>query len=158
MQQAPSILLVEDDENDLILIQRSIQKSRLVNPVRVVYDGEAAINYLRGEGEYAERSIHPVPFLVLLDLHLPKVNGFEVLGWIRSQPQYRNLKVVVLTASSEERVFRTALQLGGDSYFVKPGSLEEFVRLMERIKGRLLLLDGQFDEAQSDLSSVVQEG
>jgi CheY-like chemotaxis protein len=143
MDASPTILLVEDDENDLFLVQRSIERSRLVNPVRVVRDGEEAIRYLAGEGCYSDRRAHPRPFLMLLDLHMPLVNGFEVLRWVRERPEYASLKIAVLTASSDERDYQRAMELGADSYFIKPGSLDEFVNLMMRIQGHWMLLDGQ---------------
>jgi DNA-binding response OmpR family regulator len=143
MEESPTILLVEDDINDLFLIQRSMEKSRLANPVRVVRDGEEAVHYLAGEGAYADRAAYPVPFLVLLDLHLPKLNGFEVLRWVRSRSQYTKLRIAVLTSSSDEHDYKQALELGADSYFVKPGSLDELVHLMLRLRGHWLLLEGQ---------------
>ena len=146
MLQSSAILLVEDNENDLYLIRRSIERSRLLNPIRVVRDGEEAIRYLAGEGPFADRQTYPAPFLMLLDLHMPKVNGFEVLAWVRERPQYNGLRVAVLTSSSDDSEYRKAMDLGADSFFVKPGSLEEFVRLMLRIQGHWFLVEGHTSE------------
>lgn len=143
MEASPTILLVEDDQNDLYLVQRSFEKSRLVNPLQIVRDGEEAIQYLAGEGDYADRRRYPRPFLILLDLHMPMVNGFEVLRWVRSRREFGDIKIAVLTASADERDYRRAMELGANSYFVKPGSLEEFVNLMLRIQGHWMLLDGK---------------
>jgi CheY-like chemotaxis protein len=141
MEIHPTILLVEDDEDDVILIARSIQKARLLNPLQIVRDGEEAIDYLAGEGVFADRTKYPLPFLVLLDLHMPKQNGFNVLSWMRRRPDLRRLKVAVLTSSSDEHDYAQAMKLGANSYFRKPGSLEEFVHLMLRIQGHWVLLD-----------------
>jgi CheY-like chemotaxis protein len=141
MDILPVILIAEDDENDLLLIRRAIRKARLLNPVQIVRDGEEALQYLAGEGRYADRTRYPHPFLVLLDLHMPKQNGFEVLRWIKSRPELQRLKVAVLTSSSDESDYTRAIELGAHSYFVKPGSLEEFTHLMVRIGGHWVLVD-----------------
>ncbi len=143
LKKLPAILLVEDDPDDITLTEHAISRSRLANPLRVVRDGEEAINYLAGRGAYRDREKYPLPFLVLLDLHMPKINGFEVLRWIRSRPDLAHLRVAVLTSSKEERDYALALQLGADSYYQKPGSLEELVSLMFRLKAHWVLIDGQ---------------
>ncbi len=137
-----TILVVEDDPDDIYLIKRAVDKSRLANPIRFVRDGEEALSYLRAEGWYSDREAHPLPFLIFLDLHMPRVDGFEVLRWIKSRPELHQIKVVVLTSSAAERDYAQAMQLGAHSYFVKPGGLEEFVQLMLRIQGHWLLIDG----------------
>src|SRR5207237_10670820 len=95
------ILLVEDRGDDVLLIQRAFKRASLNNPVQVVRDGEQAISYLAGEGIFRNRAEYPLPWLILLDLKMPRVDGFEVLKWIRSQPELRRLIVVVLTSSEE---------------------------------------------------------
>ena len=147
METRPTILLAEDDDDDILLIQRAIWKARLLNPLQVVRDGEEALDYLGGAGQYADRSKYPVPFLLLLDLHMPKQNGFDVLRWLRQRPELARMKVAVLTSSSDAHDFNRAMELGAHSYFTKPGSLEEFVHLMLRIHGHWVLLDSP-DEAK----------
>jgi CheY-like chemotaxis protein len=138
-----SLLLAEDNEDDLFLIQRAIQQARLVNPVHVVRDGAEAIDYLDGAGSNAERSEYPLPMLLMLDLRMPKKSGFDVLRWIQGQhPKFAAMKIVVLTTSTDERDWALATELGAHSYLNKPGSLTEFVNLMLRIHGHWLLLDG----------------
>src|SRR6266581_3958372 len=88
-----AILLVEDDEADILLLRRAFRKARIANYMVEVRDGQAAIQYLSGEGSYADRIRYPVPFLILLDLRLPKLSGFEVIAWMRDQPQLANLIV-----------------------------------------------------------------
>ena len=136
-----AILLVEDDEADILLLRRAFRNAHIANPLNEVRDGQAAIQYLSGEGDYADRTRYPIPFLILLDLRLPKLSGFEVIAWMRDQPQLANLIVVVLTASDHVPDVTRARDLGANSYLVKPGNFEELVQMVKRIKGRWLLLD-----------------
>ena len=135
------ILLVEDDEADILLLRRAFRNAHIVNPLIEVRDGQAAIQYLSGQGEYADRTRYPIPFLILLDLRLPKLSGFEVIAWMREQPQLAHVIVVVLTASDHVPDVTKARDLGANSYLVKPGDFEELVQMVKRIKGRWLLLD-----------------
>src|SRR6185295_16611879 len=135
-----AILLVEDDEADILLLRRAFRNAHIANPLIEVRDGQAAIQYLSGEGEYADRSRYPIPFLVLLDLRLPKLSGFEVIAWMRDQPQLAHVIVVVLTASDHVPDVTKARDLGANSYLVKPGDFEELVQMVKRIKGRWLLV------------------
>ncbi len=135
------ILLVEDDEADILLLRRAFRNAHIANPLIEVRDGQAAIQYLSGEGDYADRTRYPIPFLILLDLRLPKLSGFEVIAWMRDQPQLANLIVVVLTASDHVPDVTKARDLGANSYLVKPGNFEELVQMVKRIKGHWLLLD-----------------
>ena len=139
--QDSAILLVEDDEADILLLRRAFRNARIANPLIEVRDGQAAIQYLSGEGDYTDRTLYPIPFLILLDLRLPKLSGFEVIAWMRDQPQLANLVVVVLTASDHVPDVTKARDLGANSYLVKPGNFEELVQMVKRIKGRWLLLD-----------------
>ncbi len=141
MTQHSTILLVEDNDDDVLLIERAFLKARLVNPLQVVRDGEEAIEYLLGEGKFARRDLYPFPLMLLLDLHLPLTDGFEVLSWLRAHPEIGELIVVVLTSSKDPRDFERARNLGANSYLLKPGGLSELVDLMLRIRGHWLLLD-----------------
>ena len=106
----------------------------------VVRDGEEAINYFSAAGVYGNRERWPIPSLVLLDLRLPKVSGFEVLEWIRSRPDFNEVTVVVLTGSENVPDVSKAHELGADSYLVKPGEFRELVAMVERIHGHWLML------------------
>jgi CheY-like chemotaxis protein len=127
------ILLVEDDPDDVLLTQRAFRRAGAKAPVRVVNDGEEALAYLGGEGELSDRDRYPLPDLILLDLKLPRCSGFEVLTWLRAQPGLRRIPVVVLTGSRETPDVNRALDLGANSYLVKPvrfEALEEMVRTL----------------------------
>jgi CheY-like chemotaxis protein len=113
------ILVVEDREDDILLINKAFERAALQNPLQFVRSGEEAINYLAGERKYSNRAEYPLPILVLLDLKMPGVDGFEVLAWIRGHESLRGLPVVVLTSSSELRDVNRAYALGANSFFVK---------------------------------------
>lgn len=114
------ILLVEDNPDDAMLIERAIRKANLAAPLYKVEDGQAAVDYLSGTGVYADRTQHPLPTLILLDIKLPKRSGLEVLQWIRSVPQLARLVVVMLTSSREHKDIDQAYAHSANSYLVKP--------------------------------------
>ena len=128
-------LLVEDDEDQVLLVQRAFQRANIVNPLHVVRSGQEAMVYLEGAGPYANRDEFPLPKLILLDLKMPGISGFDVLRWIRQQPALRATRVVVLTASNQIRDVNLAYQLGANSFLVKPVDFDDFVRLSQAIQG-----------------------
>jgi CheY-like chemotaxis protein len=128
------ILLAEDDPNDVLLIERAFQKAGLRSALRVVRDGEEAVEYLSGRERYADREQHPLPFLLLLDLKMPGTDGFEVLRWARGQSELKRLLVVVLTSSNLQADVDRAYELGANSYLVKPVEFQEMVNLIQRFE------------------------
>src|SRR2546429_5508391 len=120
MSDSALILIAEDQGADISIILRAFTKARVLNPVQVVRDGEEVIAYLNGEGKFANRAEYPLPELLLLDLKMPRIDGFEVLRWLRQQPGLATLRVVVLTSSKEMRDLNLAYQLGANSFLVKP--------------------------------------
>jgi CheY-like chemotaxis protein len=137
MQQHDPILVVEDNEDDVTLIRRTLVNACLPNPRHFVESGEEAINYLVGVGPYSDRKKYPLPALVLLDLKLPGKDGFEVLQWIRAHPRFNNLRVVVLTSSNEIRDVQKAYRLGANSFLVKPLEFENVRELFSTIGWQL---------------------
>jgi len=133
MKEHAPILVVEDNENDVLLIRRTLERSGIQNPRHFVKSGEEAINYLVGVGPYANRERFPFPELVLLDLKLVQMDGFEVLKWLRAHPHFKDLRVVVLTSSSNIRDVNKAYQLGANSFLVKPLELENIASLFATI-------------------------
>ena len=129
-----TILLVEDDSNDVFFMKRAMKLAGILNPVHVVDDGRRAIHYLDGAGEYSNRTKFPLPCLVLLDLKLPHVMGLEVLKWIREQPELRTVIVLVFTASKLPPDISKAYFLGANSYLVKPSEPDELIRMVRLIK------------------------
>ena len=133
MPEPQVILLVEDRDDDVVLILRAFKQANLPTPIHVVRHGEEAIHYLAGKGKYAVRSEYPLPTLVLLDLKMPLVDGFEVLRWIRSQPGLSSLLVIVLTSSEQMRDVNRAYQLGANSFLIKPMDFENATTLSQMI-------------------------
>ncbi len=117
---APRVFLIEDDENDVFIMKRAMTKANLNLPINIATNGREAIEYLSGAGQYADRTAHPLPQYIFLDLKLPYVHGFEVLDWIGKQPALRDTCVFVLTSSPEERDHEKAERLGAKAYLVKP--------------------------------------
>ncbi len=128
------ILLVEDDANDVFLLERAFEKAGLRNLLKTVMDGGQAIDYLSGRGVYEDREQFPLPFLLLLDLKMPGTDGFEVLQWVRAQPELARLLIVVLTSSNVQSDVDRAYELGANSYLVKPVGFEEMVNLIKRFE------------------------
>ena len=120
------ILLVEDDPNDVMFVQMAFERAKLGHVLTTVTDGDQAIEYLRGEGVYADRERFPVPLMMLLDLRLPTVSGFEVLKWVRGQVEYKRLPITVFTGSEYQKHLDRAYELGANSCIVKPFRLEDF--------------------------------
>ena len=129
-----TILLVEDDPNDVFFMKRAMKLAGMLNPMHVVDDGRRAIHYLDGAGEYSDRARFPLPCLVLLDLKLPHVMGLDVLKWIREQPELRTVIVLVFTASKLPPDISKAYFLGANSYLVKPSEPDELIQMVTLIK------------------------
>jgi CheY-like chemotaxis protein len=133
--QASVILLAEDLESDIVLLRRAFTKAKIANPLKVVRDGEEVLAYLKGEGPYANREEHPFPALLLLDLKLPRMNGFEVLQWVRAHPDFKALRIVVLTASRDLEDVNRAYQFGANTFLIKPTDFDELVVMMQKLQG-----------------------
>ena len=127
------ILIVEDNGDDVALIRRAFKHCKIANPLSVVSDGDAAIEYLSGTGPYADRTEHPLPALVMLDLKLPRRSGLEVLEWMKQQPLLKRTPVVILTSSKEHKDVNRAYDLGANSYLTKPVEFEDLRALVERM-------------------------
>jgi CheY-like chemotaxis protein len=134
MSEHGVILLAEDDEDHVVLIRHAFAEADLRNPLFVVWNGEEAIAYLSGTGKYSNRDEYPLPDLLLLDLKMPRVDGFEVLKWVRQQPGLAPLRILVLTSSNELRDVNRAYQLGANSFLVKPLDFQDVIQLSKVIQ------------------------
>jgi len=141
MQTSVHILLVEDNRMDVELTLDAFREGRLMNSVHVASDGPTALDYLFGRGQYADREAYPIPDLILLDLKLPGMNGFEVLKQIKSTPILKRLPVVILTSSREEGDRAVSYDSGANSYLVKPVSFDGFMNVVRQIEGYWLSLN-----------------
>jgi CheY-like chemotaxis protein len=133
MNDGATILLAEDREDDILLVQRAFEKSGIRNPLFVVRDGEEAMNYLSGVFPFSDRVSFPMPALFLLDLKMPRVDGFDVLRWLKTQPDLASLRVVVLTSSEDIRDVTKAYHLGASSFLVKPLDFHNTTAMVETI-------------------------
>ena len=128
------ILLADDDEDDRVLTAGALRRSRLLNDIRFVVDGEDLIHYLHGEGKYADGGTPaPRPGLILLDLNMPKLDGREALAKIKGDPELRRIPIVVLTTSKAEEDIVRAYDLGVNSFISKPVSFEELATAMQTL-------------------------
>lgn len=133
---ATAILLAEDDENDVFFMRRALRKAEINLPLHVVSNGQETVDYLGGVEKFADRNHFPLPSIILLDLKMPFLDGFEVLAWIGSQPALKGIPVVVLTSSAEERDRQKAAELGAKAYFVKPPTTETIREAMRFLNPR----------------------
>jgi CheY-like chemotaxis protein len=135
------ILLVEDNQQDLDLALRALRKANLANRIHVARDGEEALQFVFCEGPFANRAIENRPKVILLDLHLPKVDGLEVLRRIKGDPRTRAIPVVILTSSQEQNDVVESYHLGVNSYIVKPVNFEHFSEAVQKLGLYWLLLN-----------------
>jgi len=138
--------LVEDNEDDVFLMLRAMKGAGISNPYRVAGDGQAAIDYLSGVGDFADRDENPMPAVVFLDLKLPLRSGLDVLSWIRARPELEGVVVVVLTSSSEPGDLREAYRLRANSYVVKPPTAAQLLDMAKAFKWYWLEFN-EFEEA-----------
>lgn len=141
MDRLAHILLVEDNRMDVELTLDAFKEARLLNTIHVSPNGQDALNYLFGRGKYADRITYPMPNLVLLDLKLPGIDGFEVLRQVKSAPILKRLPVVILTSSKEEGDRALTYDIGANSYIVKPVSFNGFLDVIKQIEGYWISLN-----------------
>jgi len=120
--QIPTLLIVEDDENDYFFLERALVAAKFEVQIQRACDGLEAIEYLAGENDFGNREVHPLPRLMVLDLKMPGKDGFEVLDWMRERPEFAALSVVVFSSSEESGDVENAYSLGASGYLVKPSS------------------------------------
>src|ERR1044072_8897754 len=134
MANTRTILVAEDDPTDAFFLQRAFAKGGVAVGLKFVRDGQEAIDYLRGETPYTDRGAHPLPQLLLLDLKMPRMNGFEVLHWLKTQPGLKRLLVIVFSSSAETGDINRAYDLGANSYLVKTNETEQLLELVNRVE------------------------
>lgn len=135
------VLIVEDNQEDVELIMRALRKHNLANDVKVIDDGQDALDYLMETGPYENLGIHEQPKVILLDLKLPKVSGIEILRKVKSHEKTKHVPIVVLTSSKELPDLQECYELGVNSYIVKPVEFENFVKAVTDLGFYWLLLN-----------------
>jgi CheY-like chemotaxis protein len=132
------ILAAEDEESDRMILTLAFKRAQLPQPLVIVPDGEEVVNYLTGKERYADRTAFPLPALVVLDLKMPRMDGFDVLEWLAKQSDYKDLPAVVLSSSSSNADMQKARELGAKDYFVKPHSFDELIKILHEMQSRWL--------------------
>src|SRR5258706_1479835 len=161
-----TILLAEDNPDDVLLIRLAFEKAGFTNPIVVVEDGSQAIQYFDGEGPYADRARFPKPTLLLLDLKLPRATGFEVLGWIRQRPEWLCLPIIILTSSVHGSDMKQAYDLGANFFLTKPVKFNDLLQTIKQLADyglgdACLSVPGPFittPQQRSNLSSAQPSG
>jgi CheY-like chemotaxis protein len=133
-----TVLYVEDEKNDALFMEIAFTKQGLGKVLRLAGDGQVAMDYLAGTGIYGRREEHPIPALVLLDLNLPAISGFEVLEWMRERPQFAAIPVVIFSSSDRDEDRARARELGAVEFIEKPSSGIKFSDVVERVRQRWL--------------------
>jgi CheY-like chemotaxis protein len=134
MSDVGHILVAEDDPTDAYFLERAFRRAGIPVTLHFVRDGQEVIDYLQGAGQFHDRTQHPLPQLVLLDLKMPRLDGFVVLEWARQQSRFAGLAIVIFSGSGEQRDINRAYDLGANSYIVKPHSMAELNELVGRFK------------------------
>ncbi|HKP97630.1 MAG TPA: response regulator [Fibrobacteria bacterium] len=129
-----AIALVEDNEDDLYFMMRALKAAEIPNPLEILRTGGEAIEYLSGAGKFDDRIRHPSPFLLLLDLKLPDISGFDVLRWIKTRANRQSLATIVLTTSGEAKDIERAYRLGANSFLIKPAGADRLLELVNALK------------------------
>lgn len=132
-QKTLVILMADDDADDRLLAQEAMNESRVLNELRFVENGVELLSYLRGEGDFSNRQLYPMPGLILLDLNMPKMDGRDALAEIKADAHLRRIPVVILTTSKAEEDMAKGYDLGAASYIPKPVTFDALVELMRTL-------------------------
>ncbi len=158
MSNKPCLLVADDDPGDLYLLRRAFRRASLNCEIIEVHDGEQAVEYLSGVPPYDDRSRHPMPTLLLLDVKMPKMNGFDVLAWLGGRPYLEHLPVVMLSGSCLTDDSATALHLGAKDYLVKSADVHKMIELAQGLYQRWLAPAEGKAEAKSESRNPKPEG
>ena len=124
-----TILIVDDEDHDIEFLQRALTRSGVNNPIRTVGNGEEAIAYLTGQGNYADRTVFPFPRVIITDLKMPQMGGLELLRWLHDNPKFKVVPTIVFTSSTSQADVNEAFRCGASGYFVKPVDFDQLERM-----------------------------
>lgn len=130
MDQTLTVLLAEDEDNDVLMMRRACTRMNVAVSLHVAYDGEETIEYLSGQREFANRALHPLPSLILLDIKMPRKTGFDVLEWLKQDGTLTHIPVLMLTSSKVQRDVDRARELGARAYLIKPLPFDDLQQLL----------------------------
>lgn len=146
------IFLLENSTDYLFLLDQAFRKAQVLNPLRVARYGNEAILYLKGVGIYGDRKHYPLPSLIILDLAVPDGSGLAVLGWIRRQPEFNNVPVVILVHPDQNRYLQEAFDKGANAYYVKRDDFDALARMIKSVE---LLVEQQLSAAKSESNGAA---
>ena len=126
-----TILIVEDGENDGLLLKRALKREDITNPIQVVHDGQQAIDYLCGKEPYSDRQQYPFPKAIFCDIKMPHLGGFDVLQWLRNNPDCSVMPLIILSASKLDEDIKRAYQMGANAYLAKPHDIQELQQMVK---------------------------
>jgi CheY-like chemotaxis protein len=138
MRPDAPILLAEDEETDVLWFRRALAKAGISRPLVSTPNGRDAVRYLLGDAPFSDRASHPLPALIVLDLKMPIVDGFDVLRWLQSRPELQHVPAVVLTSSNQPADRARAIELGAREYFVKPSNPAQLVAIVQGLNAQWL--------------------
>jgi len=151
--RAATILIAEDEEDDLFLFRRAFARAKLAHSLQVATDGEQVLAYLQGKGPYTDHAACPSPDLIILDLNMPKMTGFQVLEWLRSSPEFSRIPVCVLSGLEFGDLKKRAADLGARDYYVKCADTDEFTNIIRSLCEKWIQ-DGSSAEGQTNPPGV----
>lgn len=154
----PAILVVEDDVNDQDFIRRAFKQSGVMNHIATVNDGEEATTYLRGMGIYEDRSLHPLPRLIITDLKMPRMGGIELLAWLNLRPEFRLIPTIMLTSSNNQDDIIRAYEHGAKGYLIKPVQFAELTKLMRIVADYWRVSAVPSPQTQNGFPRIVRNG
>jgi CheY-like chemotaxis protein len=129
-----AVLMAEDEESDVFLLKRAFDDAGVKNPLLTVEDGQEAINYLSGAGQYADRTKFPIPHLIILDLKMPRKTGLDVLRWLRQEPKLRCLPAMIFSSSAHPLDVQAAYEIGANAFVMKPSGTQKRLELAKTLK------------------------
>ena len=132
------ILVAEDEENDALILRLAFNRAQLAMPLVIVTDGQEVVDYLMDSGSSPDRAGRPLPALLLLDLKMPRMTGFDVLKWLSTRSEFKDVPVVILSSSSDDSDRNRASEAGARDYFVKPHKLSELVEIVRALHARYI--------------------
>jgi len=133
MDSSISVLVAEDEESDFLLLERALKRSDERLKIYRVRDGVEGMEYIKGEGEFADRVRFPLPQMLIVDLKMPRMTGMEFLAWLRSEPSRRVIPTLMMSSSEQAADVRQAYELGANTYFLKPSDFRSLVELCKQI-------------------------
>jgi len=151
--RAPTLLIAEDDENDFLVLGRALKKANFETDLRRVSNGAELIEYLAGENAYADREAHPLPELILLDLKMPSLGGFDVLIWLRNHDKLKHLPAVVFSASDNPHDLQQSRALGATAYLVKPSEYDGYPKVVQALRDLWKAGSGAIPDASQHVKS-----